>query len=148
MQSRIMNYFGYTIITSISHGLMAPLKIRLQPFIEKTGSENVFMGMGEVIGGFPPPEKTILVPGCMREAVFDKELPEEDREYRKIFGDRIMAEVQSFISKIPDGQASFRKAETDDAVEDIITRIMQISSAIGISVGENEKDRLKKIIIQ
>lgn len=73
--AKTFEFKGYTIITSLSHGLLGPLKRNLGLFSQKSGSNHVFMGSGEVIGGFPEPEKTILVPGCTREALFDEELP-------------------------------------------------------------------------
>lgn len=130
---------GYTVITSLSHALLGELKKRIAALEHLKGSSRVFIGAGAAIADFPLPEKTILVLGCTQHALFDDALPPEEKAYRKIFGDRVMMEVQGYVRKIPDRQVSFRdqeKAAGDQ--EALLKRIEKIFDMIGISLSEDE----------
>ncbi len=136
---------GYTIITSLSHGLLGPLKLSLDRMGQLISSPKAFLGEGAVLGGFPAPNRVILAPGCMEEALFDEHLHEEDKDYRAIFGDRVMLEVQGYVRKIPAEQVRFR--QDPDAVGDVeesVARILEAFAALGVEVGAGERESLQE----
>ncbi len=138
------DFKGCTVITSLSHGLLGPLKRSLGRLGQLSGSRNTFLGGGAVLGGFPDPERVVLAPGCMEEALFDEELPEEDRDYRQIFGDRVMLEVQGYVRKIPAGQVRFRRdAVAVGDVEETLCRILEALDTMGVEVGPQDLKSLR-----
>lgn len=131
---------GYTIITSLSHGLLGPLKLNLDSLSRLSGSEHAFIGGGEVIGDFPEPGKTILVLGCTMDALFDDDLLEGDKVYREIFGDRVILEVQAYVKKIPEAQVRFRDISKDAGdIEEVISRLVKVFDAVGMHIDDNGK---------
>jgi len=135
---------GYAVVTSLSHGLLGPLKRNLDRFRHMSGSPNAFMGGGAVLGGFPDPEKVVLAPGCMRDALFDEDLPKEDRGYREIFGDRVMLEVQGYVKKIPEAQVRFRTdPERAGDLEDTIVRIEQALESLGVTLDAEDRTKIE-----
>jgi hypothetical protein len=135
---------GYTVITSLSHGLLGPLKVRLDTLLKKSGSEHAFMGGGEVIGDFPDPKKSLLVVGCTREALFDDDLKGEGGGYREIFGDRVMLEVQGYVKRIPGEQVRFRDASTDAGdLEEMLSRIAGVFERLGIDIEDGDRAAIK-----
>ena len=135
---------GYTVLTSLSHDLLGVLKKRIDALERFKGSSRVFVGAGASIADFPPPEKTILIAGCTRQALFDDDLPAEERSYRNIFGDRVMMEIQGYVRKIPDPQVSFRKKETPvEEINDLYDRAINIFLALGISLSGEEEQSLR-----
>ena len=136
---------GYTVITSLSHGLLGPLKRSLDRLGQFISSSNTFLGGGAALGGFPEPGKVIIAPGCMKDALFDDDLPEEDRDYRAIFGDRVMLEVQGYIEKIPEARVRFR--EDPDAAGDVdetVERLVGAFGSVGIELGAEDRQTLSK----
>jgi hypothetical protein len=135
---------GYTVLTSVSHHLLGELKKRIDALERFKGSSRVFVGAGAAIADLPTPEKTILIAGCTRQALFDDDLPVEDRTYRKIFGNRVMMEVQGYVRKIPSPQVSFRKKETSvEEINDLYDRAINIFLGLGISLSGEEEQSLR-----
>ncbi len=137
-------YKGFRVITSLSHGLLGPLLERLRFLARLGGSPNVFVGRGDLIGGFPDPARTVLAAGCTREALFDESLPEEERGYRRIFGDRVMMEVQAYVKRIPPAQVSFRDPDEDPGdPEALLHRTVRVLRWIGLSVNHGEEAKIR-----
>jgi hypothetical protein len=136
---------GYTVITSLSHGLLGPLKRGLDRLGQFSRSSNTFLGGGAALGGFPDPSKVILAPGCMKDALFDEDLPEEDRDYRGIFGDRAMPEVQGYVKRIHESRVRFRE-DPDGAgdVDETVERLVGAFGSVGIELGGEDRQRLSK----
>ncbi|MBN1573228.1 MAG: hypothetical protein JW984_08550 [Deltaproteobacteria bacterium] len=135
---------GYTVITSLSHGLLGPLKLGLDSLLIKSKSEHAFMGSGDVIGNFPDPKKSVLVTGCTREALFDDNIKGEEGGYREIFGDRVMLEVQGYVKKIPEGQVRFRDVSMGAGdIEDMISRIVKVFEKLGIDINDDDRAAIK-----
>lgn len=138
-------YKGYTVITSLSHGLLGPLKTRLDTLLKKSGSEHAFMGGGQVIGNFPDPNKAILVPGCTREALFDNDIKGSGGGYRDIFGDRVMLEVQGYVKRIPEAQVGFRDPSSNAGdVEEMVSRIADVFDRLGIPIDDGDKTGIRE----
>ena len=139
-----VGYKGYTIITSLSHGLLAPPKTRLDALSQFSGSSGAFTGAGAVIARFPDPDKTILSVDCTRQALFDDDLPQEDRSYRHMFGNRVMMEVRAYVSKIPPAQVCFRDENEDPgSSESQMKRIAKVFNGLGKPLDPAEIDDLK-----
>lgn len=138
---------GYTVITSLSHGLLGPLKKSLDRLAQFSSSLNTFLGEGAVLGGFPDPNRVILAPGCMKEALFDDDLPVEDRDYREIFGDRVMLEVQGYMRRVPEDRLRFREdpgAAGD--VDETVDRLIEGFATTGIKLGAEDRQKLRKLL--
>jgi hypothetical protein len=139
------DFKGYTIITSLSHGILAPLKQKFDLLAEAGGKNpsNLPPGTGGIMTGLPEPGKAILVFDSMREALFDDNVPDADKAYRSIFGDKIMTEGQIYVRKVPGKQVSFRAdtAKQGD-ITDMAERICRVFENIGIRLSQNEKQDL------
>ena len=137
----------YTLITSLSHGLLGPLKTLLDALSRFSGSSGAFTGAGAVIARFPDPEKTILTVGCTRQALFDQDSPPEDQGYRRIFGDRAMMEVQAYVSKIPPDQVCFRdENENPGNTESQLQRIARVFENLGLPLTKDETNHLTRVL--
>jgi len=138
------DFKGYTVVTSLSHGLLGPLKLRLDTLLKKSGSEHAFMGSGDVIGNFPDPKKTVLVTGCTREALFDDDLKVDKGGYRGIFCDRVVLEVQGYVKRIPEAQVRFRDISKHAGdVEEMISRITDIFERLGTDIDDDGRLAIK-----
>lgn len=138
---------GYTIITSLSHGLLGPLKTRLDALARFSGSSGAFTGSGAVIAQFPDPNKTILAVGCTSQALYDAGLSPEDQGYRRLFGDRVMMEMQAYVSKIPPNQVCFRdESETPGNSRSQLQRIVMVFADLGIQLTTDETNNLARML--
>jgi hypothetical protein len=138
---------GYTIITSLSHGLLGPLKTRLDALSRMSGSSQIFTGAAPVLAGFPSPEKTILAVGCTRPALFDEDTDPEDQGYRHLFGDRVMVEVQAYVDQIPPKQVCFRdENEAPGNSRSQLQRIAKVFADMGIQLTTDETNNLARML--
>jgi len=83
----------------------------------------------------------------MKDALFDDDLPEEDRDYREIFGDRVMLEVQGYVRRIPEARVRFR--EDPDAAgdaEETVARLVEAFAAAGIQLSTGDRQTLRKLL--
>jgi hypothetical protein len=135
---------GYTVITSLSRGLMAPLKAGLERLGRLSESPNAFLGRGSALGAFPDPDRVILAPGCMEDALFDAGLSEEERDYRRVFGDRVMREVQGYVRRIPAGRVRFRQdPEAAGDPQETLDRIVDAFRSLGFELGAEDRQALR-----
>ena len=136
---------GFTIITSLSHGLLGPLKTRLDALSRMSGSSQILTGAAPVIAGFPFPDKTILAVGCTCQALFDDDSDPEDQGYRQLFGDRVMLEVQTYVNKIPPHQVCFRDENEDPgSSESQAQRITKVFESLGLPLTTDEINNLTR----
>jgi hypothetical protein len=138
---------GYTVISSLSHGLLGPMKQALDILQHRFGSTVGHVGNIHLVAGFPDPEKAVLVFGCMKEAIYDKELGRDDKIYRDLFGDRVMLEVQAYLKKVPVEQISFRTDPNKAGhAEDMRSRIIQVFESMGLDLSEKDRTGIKGYI--